>query len=94
MKRLAIQSRIQSIAATLPELPDATRARLQVSYSLPARDIDVLLGIDNGNEVADDGQPGQGGAVAYFDAICDGIDIQKTSTRNYKKRDPKIVSNW
>ena len=66
----------------MPELPDATRARLRQQYSLTSRDIDVLMTIDSGREVGYDGKVG-GGAVAYFDQLCAG-----------QRRDPKIVVNW
>ena len=66
----------------MPELPDATRARLREQYGLTTRDIDVLMTIDSGREVGYDGEVG-GGAVAYFDQLCAG-----------QGRDPKVVVNW
>lgn len=63
----------------MPELPDATRERLQ-ALGLSHRDADVLMAIDSGREVGYDGELGHG-AVAYFDSLSRG-------------RDPKIVVNW
>lgn len=63
----------------MPELPDATRVRLQ-NKGLSVRDTDVLMAIDAGREVGIDGTVGRG-AVAYFDAIS-------------QNRDPKVVVNW
>jgi aspartyl-tRNA(Asn)/glutamyl-tRNA(Gln) amidotransferase subunit B len=70
---------IDKIKASMPELPDVTRLRLQ-REGLSARDSDVLMSIDAGREVGIDGDIGSG-AVAYFDAISKG-------------RDPKVVVNW
>ena len=64
----------------MPELPDATRSRL-LRQGLSERDADVLMSIDSGREVGFDGEPGDGGAVAYFDTLS-------------KVRDPKVVVNW
>ena len=64
----------------MPELPDATRTRL-LAHGLSAQDTDVLMTADAGREVGMDGVFGQGGVVAYFDALSEG-------------RDPKIVVNW
>lgn len=63
----------------MPELPDATRVRLQ-NKGLSVRDTDVLMAIDAGREVGIDGTVGRG-AVTYFDAIS-------------QNRDPKVVVNW
>jgi len=64
----------------MPELPDATRKRL-LAQGLSAKDTDVLMTADAGREVGVDGVFGQGGVVAYFDAVSEG-------------RDPKVVVNW
>ena len=64
----------------MPELPDATRIRL-LRHGLSERDVDVLMSVDSGREVGFDGEPGTGGAVAYFDTLS-------------KVRDPKVVVNW
>lgn len=64
----------------MPELPDATRVRL-LQQGLSDRDADVLMSVDSGREVGLDGEPGNGGAVAYFDTLS-------------KDRDPKVVVNW
>lgn len=63
----------------MPELPDATRTRLQ-TLGLSCRDTDVLMDVDSGREVGFDGELGRG-AVAYFDRVAHG-------------RDPKMVVNW
>ena len=63
----------------MPELPDATRARL-LAQGLTQRDVEVLMDVDSGREVGFDGQLGHG-AVAYFDDVARG-------------RDPKVVVNW
>lgn len=63
----------------MPELPEATRARLQM-LGLSQRDADVLMAIDSGREVGHDGKLGQG-AVSYFDTVAQG-------------REPKVVVNW
>jgi len=64
----------------MPELPDATRKRL-LAHGLSTQDTDVLMTADAGREVGIDGASGQGGVVAYFDALSEG-------------RDPKVVVNW
>jgi hypothetical protein len=63
----------------MPELPDATRARLG-ALGLAERDVGVLMSVDAGREVGFDGALGAG-AVAYFDAVA-------------RRRDPKLVANW
>ncbi|KZT05563.1 Glutamyl-tRNA amidotransferase B subunit [Laetiporus sulphureus 93-53] len=70
---------ITQIRDKMPELPDATRARLQ-DIGLSRRDTDVLMDVDSGREVGLDGELGKG-AVAYFDQVAQG-------------RDPKVVVNW
>ncbi|KAI0960164.1 hypothetical protein AcW1_004761 [Taiwanofungus camphoratus] len=70
---------IASIRQQMPELPDATRTRLQ-TLGLSCRDTDVLMDVDSGREVGFDGELGRG-AVAYFDRVAHG-------------RDPKMVVNW
>ncbi|KAI0068540.1 Glutamyl-tRNA amidotransferase B subunit [Artomyces pyxidatus] len=72
-------TRIERIREAMPELPDETRARLQI-LGLSRRDIDVLTSIDSGWEVGYNGEIGKG-ATAYFDALSVG-------------RDPKVVVNW
>jgi aspartyl-tRNA(Asn)/glutamyl-tRNA(Gln) amidotransferase subunit B len=67
----------------MPELPDATRTRLQTGYGLSTRDVDVLMSADSGRDVKFDGNLARG-AVAYFDDLCAGG----------KDRDPKVVVNW
>lgn len=64
----------------MPELPDMTRSRL-LDQGLSERDTEVLMSIDSGREVGFDGEPGNGGAVTYFDNLSRG-------------RDPKVVANW
>jgi aspartyl-tRNA(Asn)/glutamyl-tRNA(Gln) amidotransferase subunit B len=68
----------------MPELPDATRARLQHAYNLSSRDVDVLMSVDAGRDVRFDGEMG-GGAVAYFEEVC---------APKALSRDPKAVVNW
>ncbi|KAI0722383.1 Glutamyl-tRNA amidotransferase B subunit [Cerioporus squamosus] len=70
---------IDAIRQRMPELPDATRARL-LAQGLSQRDVEVLMDVDSGREVGFDGQLGHG-AVAYFDEVARG-------------RDPKVVVNW
>ena len=64
----------------MPELPDVTRNRLP-ARGLSARDTDAFMIADAGREVGMDGAFGQGGVVAYFDALSEGWN-------------PKIVVNW
>jgi len=64
----------------MPELSGAMRSRL-CSQGLSKRDAEVLMSVDSGREVEFDGEPGSGGAVAYFESLSKG-------------RDPKIVVNW
>ncbi|CDO73814.1 hypothetical protein BN946_scf185015.g143 [Trametes cinnabarina] len=73
------KSYIESIRRNMPELPDATRARL-LERGLSERDVEVLMLVDSGREVGYDGQLGHG-AVAYFDEVSQG-------------RNPKEVVNW
>ncbi|KAF9782250.1 Glutamyl-tRNA amidotransferase B subunit [Thelephora terrestris] len=77
---LLTESYIDKIRSSMPELPDATRERL-LAQGLSAQDTGVLMTADAGREVGMDGTFGQGGVVAYFDAVSEG-------------RDPKIVVNW
>jgi aspartyl-tRNA(Asn)/glutamyl-tRNA(Gln) amidotransferase subunit B len=70
---------IERIRATMPELPEATRARL-LARGLSNRDIEVLMAVDAGREVGFDGELGRG-AITFFDLVADG-------------RDPKVVVNW
>lgn len=87
---LYLQERINNIRSSLPELPWTTLARLKEDYALSDRDVDVLVGIDSGREVRYDGEdPGESGAVKYFDKLVEGVGAPKG-----KKRDPKIVANW
>jgi aspartyl-tRNA(Asn)/glutamyl-tRNA(Gln) amidotransferase subunit B len=55
----------------MPELPDATRARLAAAGLAP-RDADVLLAVDAGRAARDAGRS----AVAYFDAVAAGRDAK------------------
>jgi len=71
---------IDGIRRNMPELPDVTRLRL-LDQGLSVRDTEVLMSVDSGREVGFDGEPGSGGAVAYFDNLSKG-------------RDPKVVVNW
>lgn len=64
----------------MPELPDAIHKRL-LAQGLSVQDTNVLMTADAGREMGMDGTFGQGGVVAYFDAVSEG-------------RDPKIVVNW
>ncbi|KXN89467.1 Glutamyl-tRNA(Gln) amidotransferase subunit B, mitochondrial [Leucoagaricus sp. SymC.cos] len=85
------KDRINDILSSLPELPWTTRKRLKETYGLSDRDVEVLVGIDSGREVRYDGEdPGESGAVRYFDRLVEGVG----SSQAGKKRDPKIVANW
>ena len=75
----SLKEYIEKVRNSMPELPEATRARL-LSMGLSERDADVLMTVDAGREVGFDGEPGKG-AVAYFNSLVRG-------------RDPKIVINW
>ncbi|KAI0638469.1 Glutamyl-tRNA-Gln amidotransferase B subunit [Trametes polyzona] len=70
---------IDAIRDKMPELPEATRARL-LGQGLSQRDVEVLMDVDSGREVGYDGELGRG-AVAFFDEVSQG-------------RDPKAVVNW
>lgn len=74
------QEYITRIRQSMPELPGSMRQRLY-SQGLSARDAEVLMSVDSGREVGFDGEPGSGGAVAYFDSLSTG-------------RDAKVVVNW
>lgn len=75
----SLKEYIEQVRKSMPELPEATRARL-LSMGLSERDTDVLMTIDAGREVAFDGELGSG-AITYFNSLVQG-------------RDPKIVVNW
>jgi hypothetical protein len=77
------QAHIEAIRAKLPQLPAAVKSRLQATYGLPERDVDVLMAIDGGHDIPFDGEDEgiQTGAVAYFECVA-------------AERDPKVVSNW
>jgi aspartyl-tRNA(Asn)/glutamyl-tRNA(Gln) amidotransferase subunit B len=64
----------------MPELAAAIHVRL-CSQGLSKQGTEVLMSVDSGREVGFDGEPGTGGAVAYFDSLAKG-------------RDPKVVVNW
>lgn len=66
----------------MPQLPPATRARLQTHFGLSTRDTDVLMAVDAGREVRFDGEPARG-AVAYFEQLC-----------AERGRAPRVVVNW
>jgi aspartyl-tRNA(Asn)/glutamyl-tRNA(Gln) amidotransferase subunit B len=74
-----LQSFVQRIRDNMPELPDATRARL-LALGLSDRDVTVLMSVDAGREVGYDGVLGSG-AVSFLDAVAIG-------------HDPKIAANW
>jgi len=85
------EKRIETIRSTLPELPWITRSRLKETYALSDRDVDVLLNIDSGRDVRYDGEdPGETGAVKYFDRLVENAGSSTKGTR----RDPKVVANW
>lgn len=87
------QARIQEIRQNLPPLPQETRSRLLDKFpELKAKEqsLDVLLNVDNGREVAFDGES-SGGAVNYFEQLCLGEnDKGQIETR----RNPGVVLNW
>ncbi|KAF5363870.1 hypothetical protein D9756_000292 [Leucocoprinus leucothites] len=84
------KERINHIRSTLPELPWTTHARLKETYALSDRNVNVLLGIDSGRDVRYDGEdPGESGAVKYFDKLVEGV-----GSPEGKKRDPNVVANW
>lgn len=70
---------IETIRKAMPDLPDATCARL-MNLGLSERDTDVLMAVDSGREVGFDGELGKG-AVTYFDSLA-------------QQRDPRVVVNW
>lgn len=70
---------VTEICQSMPELPQAARARL-LALGLSRRDVDVLMDIDSGREITFDGQR-SGGALAYFDQVA-------------QRRDPRLVVNW
>lgn len=75
-----MQEYIDRVRNSMPEPLEATRLRL-LAQGLSPRDTEVLMSVDSGREVGFDGEPGTGGAVAYFDGLS-------------KSRDPKVVVNW
>lgn len=74
------QGFITRIRRSMPELPRTILLRL-CNQGLSKRDAEVLMSVDSGREVGFDGEPGSGGAVAYFDSLSKG-------------RDAKVVVNW
>lgn len=49
------------------------------------------MNIDSGRDVRYDGEdPGETGAVKYFDRLVEGVG----SSAKVTKRDPKVVANW
>ncbi|EPQ58946.1 Glutamyl-tRNA Gln amidotransferase B subunit [Gloeophyllum trabeum ATCC 11539] len=62
------QAYIDRIRSTMPELPDATRARL-ICQGLTSRDADVLMSVDAGREVGFDGQLGEGAVALTHDLL-------------------------
>lgn len=76
-----LQKDIDRVRRSMPELPQETAARLERSYGLVSRDIQVLMSVGSGTNVGYDGEIGPGNAVQYFEVVAKG-------------RDPKIVVNW
>ncbi|KDR84118.1 hypothetical protein GALMADRAFT_111334 [Galerina marginata CBS 339.88] len=84
------QSRLDEIRTKLPPLPWEIRSRLLEKYpSLQGKpqSLEVLLNVDNGREVAFDGED-SGGAVDYFERLC------QTTSGEGTKRDPVVLLNW
>jgi aspartyl-tRNA(Asn)/glutamyl-tRNA(Gln) amidotransferase subunit B len=65
----------------MPSLISETRTYLQSHYGLSLRDVDALMSLDTGSDVAFDGETLDESAVNYFETVADG-------------RDPKVVVNW
>lgn len=65
-----LQARLESVRASLPELPDAAFDRLQAQYDLTARDAGILVSLGEG--MADDAY----GGVKYFEDVARGRDAR------------------
>jgi aspartyl-tRNA(Asn)/glutamyl-tRNA(Gln) amidotransferase subunit B len=80
---------VDAIGRTLPELPDAKKARFVRAYGLSAYDAEVLVA--------------ERASADYFEAAVGGREPDKVGldeTRQFQgveapfKRDPKLVANW
>jgi aspartyl-tRNA(Asn)/glutamyl-tRNA(Gln) amidotransferase subunit B len=77
---------IEAIERTLPELPDAKKARFMRAYGLSDYDAEVLVA--------------ERASADYFEAAVEGREPEKAEleeTRGVEapfKRDPKLVANW
>jgi aspartyl-tRNA(Asn)/glutamyl-tRNA(Gln) amidotransferase subunit B len=76
---------IEGIRKTLPELPDAKRARFMAEYGLSAYDAEVLVA--------------EKASADYFEAALGGGERQDAAARaeaggTGATRDPKLVANW
>ncbi|KAN0064024.1 hypothetical protein ACQY0O_003630 [Thecaphora frezii] len=80
------ESQIKAIRESLPELPDARRARLKSQYGLSSRDINVLMRVGAEDEGSGRAQTQsvvgpvsnaeEGNAVDYFEQVAKGRDAQ------------------
>ncbi|KAF8806231.1 Glutamyl-tRNA amidotransferase subunit B, mitochondrial [Phlegmacium glaucopus] len=87
------QARIQEIHQNLPSLPWETRSRLLDTFpelQTKEQSLNVLLNVDNGREVAFDGER-SGGAVNYFEQLCLG---ENNKGQVEIRRNPGVVLNW
>ncbi|EIN10973.1 Glutamyl-tRNA amidotransferase B subunit [Punctularia strigosozonata HHB-11173 SS5] len=62
------QTYIEDVRTSMPELPEATRARL-LARGLSDRDVQVLMAVDAGREVGFDGKLGQGAIAVTHELL-------------------------
>jgi aspartyl-tRNA(Asn)/glutamyl-tRNA(Gln) amidotransferase subunit B len=72
---------VQAIELTLPELPDAKKARFMAAYGLSAYDAEVLVA--------------ERSSAEYFEAALGGTETRQLGSDEARTaRDPKLVANW
>jgi aspartyl-tRNA(Asn)/glutamyl-tRNA(Gln) amidotransferase subunit B len=80
--KIFLKAHIDQVLANLPALPREVREKLLTTYGLSSRDVDILMSIDSGKDIALDGEASREGAVGYFEELC------------RPGRDSRVVSNW
>ncbi|KAL7007437.1 hypothetical protein EMMF5_002901 [Cystobasidiomycetes sp. EMM_F5] len=70
---------LNELQASLPDLPDAVRARLESQFGLGSREVDIIVRL--GQSDTDGASDTYGAGVAYFEQLAQG-------------RDPIVAANW
>lgn len=76
---ICLQDVLNELQASLPDLPDAVRARLESQFGLGSREVDIIVRL--GQSDTDGASDTYGAGVAYFEQLAQG-------------RDPIVAANW